>query len=211
MMVFFAYLYIMLNSSELLIIKYAIISNDVYWMKFPYWLFIHHTNSYVNSSRFLIALSNAHTKLCELVFDASFNPRIIFVLIVNPWKLLFFLHNWMWLTSRDNKRKVLWNLNSGKLRNSSLFLDSLWYSILPQQCNNQQWCWLEEVPYWLFLHYTNLSELLSILQVCNNQPWFLLEEVPYWLFLHYTNLSELLNILQVCNNQQWCWLEEVSY
>ena len=34
----------------------------------------------------------------------SFNPKI--VLIVNPWKLLLFLCNWMWLTLKSNKRKV---------------------------------------------------------------------------------------------------------
>ena len=54
-----------------------------------------------------------------LYICTSFNPRILFVLIVNQWNLLLFLCNF-----KCNKRKGWWDWKSDKQKNWSLFLDS---------------------------------------------------------------------------------------
>ena len=43
--------------------------------------------------------------MCTCIW-ANFNPKIIFVLIVNPWKLLLFLCNWMWFGQTEKFNSI---------------------------------------------------------------------------------------------------------
>ena len=119
----------------------------------------------------------------------SFNPKI--VLIVNPWKLLLFLCNWMWLTLKSNKRKV------EKQRNLSLLFrfTAVRYYITRIFMNLIHHIHLKSIFYDIIVK--EKTQWLQFLADCPERAWNFLKLKSFCLFFDnpIVNRSRLLSTL----------------